>query len=191
MRNHVEKLPVSQKIHFQIGDTQKHTISFYRSISYAIILVKLPDTTDKKYIFKYAFECCQTVSSKIQHGSQYINKYLDICYGVLNKAEIEIIGKVRLPNVFGSLKTDMGELDEPVIKPGNFKMLQHTMLPCLQIARIVFAFLAFKFHWTDNQSQRINRKPNIPTKATRPNANRLKIPTKKRLCVTVLSGCSI
>ncbi|MDP1550025.1 MAG: hypothetical protein Q8L97_07675, partial [Nitrosomonas sp.] len=45
MRNHVEKLPVSQKIHFQIGDTQKHTISFYRSISYAITLVKLPDTT--------------------------------------------------------------------------------------------------------------------------------------------------
>ena len=46
MRNHVEKLPVSQKIHFQIGDTQKHTISFYRSISYTITLVKLPDTTD-------------------------------------------------------------------------------------------------------------------------------------------------
>ena len=46
MRNHVEKLSVSQKIRFQIGDIQKHTISFYRSISYTIILVKLPDTTD-------------------------------------------------------------------------------------------------------------------------------------------------
>ena len=41
MRNHVGKLPVSQKIHFQIGDTPKHIISFYRSISYTIILIKL------------------------------------------------------------------------------------------------------------------------------------------------------
>ena len=49
MRNHVEKLPVSQKIHFQIGDTPKHTISFYRSISYTIILIKFPDTTDQIY----------------------------------------------------------------------------------------------------------------------------------------------
>ncbi|ALQ51140.1 hypothetical protein SAMN05216406_13520 [Nitrosomonas ureae] len=49
IRSHVGKPPVSQKIHFQIGDTPKHTISFYRSICYTIILGKLPDTTDCKY----------------------------------------------------------------------------------------------------------------------------------------------
>ncbi|SEQ59341.1 hypothetical protein SAMN05421510_10967, partial [Nitrosomonas ureae] len=37
--------------HFQIGDTPKHTISFYRSICYTIILGKLPDTTDSEYVF--------------------------------------------------------------------------------------------------------------------------------------------
>ncbi|ALQ51853.1 hypothetical protein SAMN05216406_1598 [Nitrosomonas ureae] len=49
IRSHVGKPPVSQKIHFQIGDTPKHTISFYRSICYTIILGKLPDTTDYIY----------------------------------------------------------------------------------------------------------------------------------------------
>ena len=50
MRNHIGRLPVSQKIHFQIGHTPKHTISFFRSISYTIILIKLPNTTDFLYM---------------------------------------------------------------------------------------------------------------------------------------------
>lgn len=72
-------------------------------------------------------------SRKTQHGSQYINKYLAICY----------------------------DLTEPVIQLRNLKILQHAMLFHLQFIRISLVFLDVKFHWTDNQSQRINRKPKL------------------------------
>ena len=49
MRNRVGKLPVSQRIHIQIGDTPKHTISYSRPTCYITVLAKLPDTTEPKY----------------------------------------------------------------------------------------------------------------------------------------------
>lgn len=46
MGNLGEKTPVSQKIHVQVGDTHKHTISYARSTCYITVLAKLSDTTE-------------------------------------------------------------------------------------------------------------------------------------------------
>ena len=50
MGNPEEKTPVFQKIHVQVGDTPKHTISYSRSTRYIIVWAELPDTTDRHYI---------------------------------------------------------------------------------------------------------------------------------------------
>jgi hypothetical protein len=46
MGNSWEKIPVSQKIHVQVGDTSKHDISYAGSSGYITVLAKLPDTTE-------------------------------------------------------------------------------------------------------------------------------------------------
>ena len=46
MGNSGEKIPVSQKIHVQVGDTPRHVISYFRSSCYIAVWAKLPDTTD-------------------------------------------------------------------------------------------------------------------------------------------------
>lgn len=49
-RNRLGKIPVSQKIHVQIGDTPKHAVLSSVTMSYLTDLAKLPDTADFFYI---------------------------------------------------------------------------------------------------------------------------------------------
>lgn len=49
MGNPGEKIPVSQRIHVQVGDTSRYAISYCRSNCYITVLAKLPDTTEPQY----------------------------------------------------------------------------------------------------------------------------------------------